>query len=45
MLVFAAKVSLLTTKTETGLLSFVLAIYLREMNPDWDTHQTLIKML
>ena len=31
---FIAKVSLLTTKTETGFQSFILAIYHWEINPD-----------
>ena len=39
-----AKVSLLTTKSETGFQSFFL-LNQWEMNPDQHTHQTLIKML
>ena len=40
-----AKVSLLTTKLEIGLQSFILAICHWEMNPDQDIHQTSIKIL
>ena len=40
---FIPKVSLLTTTSETGFQSFVLAICLRDMNPVQDIHQTTIK--
>ena len=40
-----AKVSLLATKSETGLQSFIFMIHHKEMNPDQDAHQTSIKML
>ena len=39
--VFMAKVALLTAESET---SFVSVICHWKMNPDQDTHQTLIKM-
>ena len=42
-LVFVVKVSLLTAKSETGFQYFWQ--YVREMNPNQDTHQTSIKML
>ena len=43
-LVFMAKVSLLTAKSETGFQDFILTIPHLEMNPDHDAHQTPIKM-
>ena len=37
--------SLLTIKSKTDFLNFVLAIYYEEMSPDKDVYQTLIKTL
>ena len=45
LVVFMAKVSLLTTKSQTGFQNFIMAIRHKEVNPDQDAHLTSIKKL
>ena len=45
LVVFIAKVSFLSAKSETGFQSFILAICHKERNLNREAHQTLIKML